>query len=173
MYGWKLNPFGSLLIAFDSRILFSWWSIFLMISDCWYYSDFLFETINSLTAIRFRWEQKTPAPYYSFGRNSTESTVNHQPNNPQTSPPRRSRSPLLWRGIYGPARSDAGNLFGRGWARALCLGLVLNIKITAQLIKILFCLCLQRIARPPLKTVAKAASIVGGWCPKNTNRLIT
>jgi hypothetical protein len=32
---------------------------------------------------------------------------------------------------YGSAQSDGGNLFGRGWARALCLGLVLNLKIMA------------------------------------------
>jgi hypothetical protein len=87
--------------------------------------------LNSLTAIRFRREQKTPAPQDFYGRNSTECTVHHQCNSPQTSPPWRSRSPLLRRGIYGSARSDGGNLVGRGWARALCLGLVLNYKIMA------------------------------------------
>jgi len=38
--------------------------------------------------------------------------------------------PLLRRGIYGSAQSEAGNLFKRGWARAVWLGLVLIVKIT-------------------------------------------
>jgi hypothetical protein len=37
--------------------------------------------------------------------------------------------PTTW--VYVSAQSDGGSLFGRGWARALCLGLVLKIKITA------------------------------------------
>jgi hypothetical protein len=42
--------------------------------------------------------------------------------------------PLLWHGIFGYTKSDAGNLFGRGWARTLWLGLVKNDKITDKLI---------------------------------------
>jgi hypothetical protein len=63
-------------------------------------------------------------------RRPTASTIHHQHNNPQTSPPWRSRLPLLWCGINGSTQSDAGNLFGRGWPRALRLGLVLICKIT-------------------------------------------
>jgi hypothetical protein len=44
--------------------------------------------------------------------------------NPQTSPPWWCRLPLLRRGIFGYARSDAGNLFRRGWPRAHTLGLI-------------------------------------------------
>ncbi len=86
--------------------------------------------LNSLTAIRFRHEQKTSAPQDSYGRNSTESTIHHQHNNPQTLPPWRSHLPLLQRENDGSARSDAGNLFRRGWPKALRLGLVLILKIT-------------------------------------------
>jgi len=44
--------------------------------------------------------------------------------NPQTSPPWWCRLPLLRCGNFGYARSDAGNLFRRGWPRAHTLGLI-------------------------------------------------
>jgi hypothetical protein len=72
------------------------------------------EIINSLTAIRVPVGTKTPALLDSYGRNSTESTVPHQHNNPQTSPPWGSHLPLLRCEIDGSAQSDAGNLFQRG-----------------------------------------------------------
>jgi hypothetical protein len=49
----------------------------------------------------------------------TESTVDQNTTNPQTSPPWWCRLPLLRRGICGYARSNAGHLFGKGWARTL------------------------------------------------------
>ena len=39
--------------------------------------------------------------------------------NPQTSPPWWCRLPLLWRGIFGYTRSNAGDIFGKGRARTL------------------------------------------------------
>ncbi len=65
---------------------------------------------------------------------STDSTIHHQHNNPQTSPPWRSRLPLLPCEIDGSAQSDAGNFIQRGWTRALWLGLLLILKITTKLI---------------------------------------
>ncbi len=44
--------------------------------------------------------------------------------NPQTSPPWWCRLPLLRHGMFGYARSDAGDLFRRGWPRAHTLGLI-------------------------------------------------
>jgi hypothetical protein len=42
--------------------------------------------------------------------------------------------PLLRRGIYGSAQSEAGELFERGWARTVWLGLILIVKITKLLL---------------------------------------
>jgi len=44
--------------------------------------------------------------------------------NPQTSPPWWCRLPLLRRGNFGYARSNAGNFFRRGWPRTHTLGLI-------------------------------------------------
>jgi len=49
---------------------------------------------------------------------------------PQTSSPWWCRLPLLRRSICGSAQSDAGNLFQRGWPRAVTLDLTQIIKIT-------------------------------------------
>ncbi len=86
--------------------------------------------LNNLTAIRFRREQKTPFPEDSYDRNSTESTIHHQQNNPQTSPPWQSHLPLLWSGIDGCTRSDAGNLFRWGWPRVLTRGFIRIYKLS-------------------------------------------
>jgi len=59
--------------------------------------------------------------------------------------------PLLRCGIFGYARSDAVNLFRRGWARASSLGLILIIKITVQLIKLCSYSYFRQIACPPLQ----------------------
>ena len=52
---------------------------------------------------------------------------------PHISSPWWSRLPLLQCGIYGSAQSDTGNLFQRGWPRALWLGLIKIVKITRLL----------------------------------------
>jgi hypothetical protein len=70
----------------------------------------------------------------SYGKNSTERTVDPNTTIPQTLLPWLSRSPLLRRGIYGSAQLDAYNLFGMGWARALGLSFIQNDKITMVLI---------------------------------------
>jgi hypothetical protein len=49
---------------------------------------------------------------------------------PQTSSPWWCRLPLLRRSIFGSAQSDAGNLFRRGWPRAVTLDLTKIVKIT-------------------------------------------
>jgi hypothetical protein len=49
---------------------------------------------------------------------------------PQTSPPWWCRLPLLRRGNFGYAQSDAGNLFRRGPTRARSLGLIQIANIT-------------------------------------------
>jgi hypothetical protein len=79
--------------------------------------------VNSLTAIWVPAGTKTPAPWDSYNRKITESTVDPNTTIPQTSPQWWSRLSLLRCGIYGSARSDAFGLFGRGWEERL--GLVL------------------------------------------------
>ncbi len=64
--------------------------------------------INSFTPIRDAAGMKILTP------NTTK---------PQTSPPRWCLLPLLRRGIFGYAQSDAGDLFRRGWPRGYMLGL--------------------------------------------------
>jgi len=56
---------------------------------------------------------------------------------------------------------------------AFCLGFIEFGKIMTLLIYFYCCLCFQHIARPPSTMVAKAASIVDGRRPNNTDRLIT
>ena len=51
-------------------------------------------------------------------------TVHPNTTIPQTSPPWWCRLPFLWCGIFGYARSDKRNTFGRGRARKLWLSLV-------------------------------------------------
>ncbi len=75
----------------------------------------LIHLINSFTAIRVLAGTKK---------------LDLQHNNQQTSPPWWCRLPLLRRGIVGYARSDASDLFRRGWPRAGSLGLVRIVKIT-------------------------------------------
>jgi hypothetical protein len=70
--------------------------------------------LNSLTAKSVPAGTKNIRPVGFYSRNSTESTLHHKHNNPQTLPPWWCRSPLIRCGIYGPARSDARNLFWRG-----------------------------------------------------------
>ncbi len=82
------------------------------------------QALAALPLLGFEWEWKTPAPLDSYSRNSTKNTVDPNTTIPQTSPPWWGRLPLLRRGIYGSARSDVHNLFKRGWARALRLGLI-------------------------------------------------
>jgi hypothetical protein len=72
--------------------------------------------VNSLTAKSVPAGTKNSCPVGFYSRNSTESTLHHKHNNPQTLLPWWCRSPLIWRGINGPARSDARNLFRRGRA---------------------------------------------------------
>jgi hypothetical protein len=74
------------------------------------------QTLNSLTAKSILAGTKNSLPIGFYGRNSKKSTLHHKHNNPQTLPPWWCRLPLIWRGIYGSARSDARNLFRRGWA---------------------------------------------------------
>ena len=64
----------------------------------------------------------------AYDRNSAESTVNHQPNYPTSSPPWWRPSSLLRRGIHGSTRSDKGKLFRRGWLRARWLGKSILLK---------------------------------------------
>ena len=97
--------------------------------------------LNRMTAIRFWREQKTPALCDSYGRNSTERTVNPNTTIPQTSPTWWSCSPLLRRGIHGSAQSNAYNLFGTGWAKALGLSFIWNDKIMMVLIYFYYYLC--------------------------------
>jgi len=72
--------------------------------------------INSLTAKSCYGGEKHLNPEGFYSRNSTESTLHHKQNNPQTLPPWWCRLPLIRRGIYGSAWSDACNLFWRGRA---------------------------------------------------------
>jgi hypothetical protein len=74
------------------------------------------DDINSLTAIRVLAGTKNSRPVGFYSRNSTKSTVNPNTTIPQTLPPWWCRSPLIRRGIYGSARSDAPTLFQRGRA---------------------------------------------------------
>jgi hypothetical protein len=68
-------------------------------------------------------ERKNSTPLDSWRKNSTKSTLTLTEHPPQTSSPWWCRFPLLWSGICGSSRSDAGNLFWRGWPRALTVGL--------------------------------------------------
>jgi hypothetical protein len=70
----------------------------------------------TLTAKSVPARTKNSRPVGFYGRNSTKSTLHHKHNNPQTLPPWWCRLPLIWRGIYGSARSDARKLFQRGRA---------------------------------------------------------
>jgi hypothetical protein len=70
--------------------------------------------INSLTAKSVPAGTKNSRPVGFYSRNSTESTLHHKHNNPQTLPPWWCRLPLIRRRIYVSARSDARNLFRRG-----------------------------------------------------------
>ena len=86
------------------------------------------KTHKTLTKHNFnlglRREQKTPPR-----RVHTVEIVRKVPStpnttNPQTPPPRWCRLPLLRRGNFGYAPSNAGNLFRRGWPRAHTLGYI-------------------------------------------------
>ncbi len=128
---------------------------------------------NRITTIRFRREQKTPALWDSYGRNSTERTVDPNTTIPQTSPPWWSHLPLLWHRIYGSAQSDAYNLFGTGCAWALGLSFIWNDKVTMVLIYFYYYPSIWHIVRPQSTMVAKAASIIVGSGQKHTNKLLT
>ncbi len=88
------------------------------------YGTPLLKVVNSLSPIGVWARTKTPAPWDSYSKNNTKSTVDPNTTIPQTSPPWWCRLTLLQHGIYGSARSDAGNLFKRGWARVLRLDLI-------------------------------------------------
>ena len=60
--------------------------------------------LNSLTTVRVPAGTKTPAPWNSYSRNSTKSTVDPNTTIPQTSSSWWSRLPLLRRGIFGSAQ---------------------------------------------------------------------
>ncbi len=81
---------------------------------------------NSLTAIRVLAGSKNSPPVGFLLQEQYRKYRNIQHNNQQTSPPWWCHLPLLRCGIYGSAQSEAGNLFERGWARAVWLGLVLT-----------------------------------------------
>ncbi len=70
-------------------------------------------TVNSLTAKSVPAGTKNSRPVGFYSRNSTKSTVNPNTTIPQIWPPWWCRSPLIWRGIYGPARLYAPTLFRR------------------------------------------------------------
>jgi hypothetical protein len=71
---------------------------------------------NSLTAKSVPSGTKNSHPVGFYIRNSTKSTVNPNTTIPQIWPPWWCRSPLIRRGIYGPARSYTPTLFRRGRA---------------------------------------------------------
>ena len=73
-------------------------------------------SVNSLTAIRVLAGTKNSRPVGFYSRNSTKSTLNPNTTIPQIWPPWWCRLPLIRRGIYGSARSDAPTLFQRGRA---------------------------------------------------------
>jgi hypothetical protein len=73
-------------------------------------------SLNSLTARRVLAGTKNSRPVGFYSRNSTKCTVNPNTTIPQIWPPWWCRLPLIRRGIYGSARSDARNFFRRGRA---------------------------------------------------------
>ncbi len=89
-----------------------------------------FLPFNILTAIKVPAGTRTPAPWDSCGRNSTESTVDHQHNYPTNIITILSCLSLQRHGFNGSTQSDAGNLFGRGRPRMLWQGFVWINKLT-------------------------------------------
>jgi hypothetical protein len=75
-----------------------------------------YSPLNSLTAIRVLAGTKNSRPVGFYSRNSRKSTVNPNTTIPQICSPGWCRSPLIRRGIYGSTRSNARNIFRRGWA---------------------------------------------------------
>ncbi len=103
-----------------SWVFLNWWRIQDMPDKDWISHD---KDKNPMKAKNSR-----PVGFYS--RNSTESTINHKHNNPQTLPPWLCRLPLIRCGIYGSARSDAPNLFRRVRAGGWWKRIIYIVKIT-------------------------------------------
>ncbi len=96
-----------------SDFSFSWWG-----EMVWVLQSEL-GVVTQTQGSWFDFNSFTPIRVPAGMKNLTPNTTN-----PQTSPPWWSGLPLLRRGIFGYARSDAGDLFRRGWPRAHTLGLI-------------------------------------------------
>ncbi len=83
----------------------------------------LHDCLTGIPLFGFGRVRKTPALQISYSRKSTEKPFNPPTTIPQISPTWWCRLPLLRHYIYEYSQSDAVNLFRRGRARALWLGL--------------------------------------------------